>query len=152
MNSSSPSQDKDTKRSCTDCQTTTTPLWRGGPAGPRVINFSFLNSSIFCYMYTFNLTVFSWKFLNFQSLCNACGIRYRKKRRDLLGLNKGEAKRKKKKSIESSSSELGVSLNELGLMAIQTGITVFEESMLKEEEQAAIMLMALSSESFGVFA
>lgn len=37
-------------------------------------------------------------------------------------------------------------------MAIQTGITVFEESMLKEEEQAAIMLMALSSESFGVFA
>ncbi|KAH7517008.1 hypothetical protein FEM48_Zijuj09G0016400 [Ziziphus jujuba var. spinosa] len=75
MNSSSPSQDKDTQRSCTDCRTTTTPLWRSGPAGPR-----------------------------------------------------------------------------LGLMAIQRGITAFEESMLKEEEQAAIMLMALSSESFHIFA
>ncbi|XP_015891936.1 GATA transcription factor 15 [Ziziphus jujuba] len=124
MNSSSPSQDKDTQRSCTDCRTTTTPLWRSGPAGPR-------------------------------SLCNACGIRYRKKRRDLLGLNKGEEKRRrknKKKTMKSSGSKLGVSLNQLGLMAIQRGITAFEESMLKEEEQAAIMLMALSSESFHIFA
>lgn len=34
---------------CADCKTTKTPLWRGGPSGPK-------------------------------SLCNACGIRYRKRR------------------------------------------------------------------------
>ncbi|KAI3693800.1 hypothetical protein L1987_76752 [Smallanthus sonchifolius] len=38
------------KKCCTDCRTTRTPLWRGGPAGPK-------------------------------SLCNACGIKYNKKRR-----------------------------------------------------------------------
>nr|KYP71287.1 GATA transcription factor 16 [Cajanus cajan] len=37
------------KKCCADCKTTKTPLWRGGPAGPK-------------------------------TLCNACGIRYRKKR------------------------------------------------------------------------
>ncbi|KAK6159832.1 hypothetical protein DH2020_003213 [Rehmannia glutinosa] len=39
----------ETKRCCSDCKTTKTPLWRSGPTGPK-------------------------------SLCNACGIRYRKKR------------------------------------------------------------------------
>ncbi|XP_027165056.1 GATA transcription factor 16 [Coffea eugenioides] len=58
-------------KTCTDCGTTKTPLWRGGPAGPK-------------------------------SLCNACGIRSRKKRRALLGLNKEE--KKPKKSTSSSSS------------------------------------------------
>ncbi|KHN03949.1 GATA transcription factor 16 [Glycine soja] len=37
------------KKCCADCKTTKTPLWRGGPAGPK-------------------------------TLCNACGIRYRKRR------------------------------------------------------------------------
>lgn len=37
MNSSSRSpQAKEPQKSCTDCRTTRTPLWRGGPAGPRV--------------------------------------------------------------------------------------------------------------------
>ncbi|KAI9098982.1 hypothetical protein K1719_024749 [Acacia pycnantha] len=43
---------------CTDCKTTKTPLWRGGPAGPK-------------------------------TLCNACGIRYRKRRTSPGRLNKG---------------------------------------------------------------
>ncbi|XP_019177663.1 PREDICTED: GATA transcription factor 16-like [Ipomoea nil] len=51
-------------KTCADCGTTKTPLWRGGPAGPK-------------------------------SLCNACGIRSRKKRRALLGLNKDDKKPKK---------------------------------------------------------
>nr|GMD63752.1 GATA transcription factor 16-like [Ipomoea batatas] len=51
-------------KTCADCGTTKTPLWRGGPAGPK-------------------------------SLCNACGIRSRKKRRALLGLNKDDKKSKK---------------------------------------------------------
>jgi hypothetical protein len=37
-------------KACTDCHTTKTPLWRGGPSGPK-------------------------------SLCNACGIRYKKEER-----------------------------------------------------------------------
>lgn len=32
------------KKSCTDCKTTKTPLWRGGPAGPKVG----CSSSAFC--------------------------------------------------------------------------------------------------------
>ncbi|GMI98862.1 hypothetical protein HRI_003555500 [Hibiscus trionum] len=44
---------------------TKTPLWRGGPAGPK-------------------------------SLCNACEIRSRKKKRTIIGLKKGEEKKSKK--------------------------------------------------------
>lgn len=29
-----------TIRVCADCNTTTTPLWRSGPRGPKVLNFS----------------------------------------------------------------------------------------------------------------
>ncbi|KAL9450352.1 hypothetical protein AB3S75_012146 [Citrus x aurantiifolia] len=50
---------------CTDCKTTKTPLWRGGPAGPK-------------------------------SLCNACGIRFRKKKRVFEGLKKRSDKKKDK--------------------------------------------------------
>ncbi|CAI9119024.1 OLC1v1020674C1 [Oldenlandia corymbosa var. corymbosa] len=60
-------------KTCVDCGTSKTPLWRGGPAGPK-------------------------------SLCNACGIRSRKKRRALLGLNKEEKKTKKSSPISSSST------------------------------------------------
>lgn len=41
MNTDSNQTNKDEqqmKRSCVDCHTTRTPLWRGGPAGPRVNN------------------------------------------------------------------------------------------------------------------
>nr|XP_016477352.1 PREDICTED: GATA transcription factor 17-like [Nicotiana tabacum] len=55
-------------KTCSDCHTTRTPLWRSGPAGPK-------------------------------SLCNACGIKYNKKRRQLLGLDKGRSVSKKKRKI-----------------------------------------------------
>ncbi|XP_022748203.1 GATA transcription factor 15-like [Durio zibethinus] len=61
------------KKSCTDCKTTKTPLWRGGPAGPK-------------------------------SLCNACGIRYRKKTKAMLGLKRGSEKKKKERSQSSHST------------------------------------------------
>ncbi|XP_075095037.1 GATA transcription factor 15 [Nicotiana tabacum] len=79
-------------KTCSDCHTTRTPLWRSGPAGPK-------------------------------SLCNACGIKYNKKRRQLLGLDKGRSVSKKKRKISK-------------LMALG--------GKLREEEQAAILLMALS--------
>ncbi|KAF4393658.1 hypothetical protein G4B88_007644 [Cannabis sativa] len=52
-NPSGVSSEESHKKTCADCGTTKTPLWRGGPAGPK-------------------------------SLCNACGIRSRKKRRAIL--------------------------------------------------------------------
>ncbi|KAL0389685.1 UNVERIFIED_CONTAM: Importin subunit alpha [Sesamum calycinum] len=58
-------------KSCSDCHTTRTPLWRGGPAGPK-------------------------------SLCNACGIKYNKKRRQLLGLDTGRSNRKKEENKRES--------------------------------------------------
>jgi len=80
-------------KSCADCRTTKTPLWRGGPNGPK-------------------------------SLCNACGIRYRKKRREAKGVDGG----------------VGMKMKVLGLKKKWK-----QRMMLGEEEQAAVLLMALSS-------
>lgn len=134
------------QKTCADCGTTKTPLWRGGPAGPK-------------------------------SLCNACGIRSRKKRRALLGLNKEDKKSKKSsnKSIvnhhqnqssnsSSSTSSSGESTmsnavmknecipfkkrllhfgREVGLQRPRSSSTTHRRK-LGDEEQAAFLLMALS--------
>ncbi|KAK4794154.1 hypothetical protein SAY86_012148 [Trapa natans] len=62
------------KKTCADCGTSKTPLWRGGPAGPK-------------------------------SLCNACGIRSRKKKRVIVALSKGaeDMKKQKKSTINGLS-------------------------------------------------
>ncbi|KAA8543051.1 hypothetical protein F0562_021454 [Nyssa sinensis] len=125
INSSQISKATEVKKSCSDCNTTSTPLWRGGPAGPK-------------------------------SLCNACGIKYNKKRRALLGLDRGrkdKAKNKKNSgnrngnSNSNSNSKLGQSVK-LRLIALgrETGLQRSEKrrGKLGEEEQAAILLMALS--------
>lgn len=36
----SPSSNNEQKKTCADCGTTKTPLWRGGPAGPKVSTLS----------------------------------------------------------------------------------------------------------------
>ncbi|KAG2315790.1 hypothetical protein Bca52824_018912 [Brassica carinata] len=61
----------ETKRTCVDCGTLRTPLWRGGPAGPK-------------------------------SLCNACGIKSRKKRQAALGIKPEEKKRHRKSNSTDS--------------------------------------------------
>ncbi|KAL0457819.1 UNVERIFIED_CONTAM: GATA transcription factor 15 [Sesamum latifolium] len=108
-NSSSP-------KSCSDCHTTRTPLWRGGPAGPK-------------------------------SLCNACGIKYNKKRRQLLGLDTGRSSKKKKRSSVNRSNEVREILK-MRFMALGNDMLLQRSgklmSKLREEEQAAILLMALS--------
>lgn len=122
---SSPSTSKQIK-SCSDCHTTRTPLWRGGPAGPK-------------------------------SLCNACGIKYNKKRREQLGLDRGRNdKGKKKKKSGSSGGGGNVKSNSNGvaesvrskLMALGGEMMLRRSGKLlgklREEEQAAILLMALS--------
>ncbi|GMH20459.1 hypothetical protein Nepgr_022300 [Nepenthes gracilis] len=108
-------------KSCSDCHTTTTPLWRGGPAGPK-------------------------------TLCNACGIKYHKKRRALLGLDKGRSEKRKKKCRRNSSGrEIEFPLK-IKMLASSGGDLLLKKSnasanlrgKLGEEEQAAILLMALS--------
>ncbi|ESQ55841.1 hypothetical protein EUTSA_v10026300mg [Eutrema salsugineum] len=66
-NCSSSGSGGDTKKTCVDCGTNRTPLWRGGPAGPK-------------------------------SLCNACGIKSRKKRQAALGIRQEDNKIKSKTS------------------------------------------------------
>ncbi|KAL8167795.1 hypothetical protein V2J09_009294 [Rumex salicifolius] len=118
-------------KSCTGCYTTTTPLWRGGPAGPK-------------------------------TLCNACGIKYHKKRRALLVLESGKTEKPKTKkkmsrcSSNSSSSSGGSGSDgedkpsfrvplkiKIGLNKFKGGAE-FVGRKLEEEEQAAMLLMALS--------
>ncbi|KAI3968779.1 hypothetical protein MKX01_028929 [Papaver californicum] len=154
------SEDLITEKRCSDCQATKTPLWRGGPAGPK-------------------------------SLCNACGIRQRKKRSALLGLNSnngsskklaGKIERKERSSCSSSGSsssstssdgidnnknknksknksknKIGVSLKlrflSLGgreVLLQQRSKSMEKQRKLGEEEQAAVLLMALSCGSLYV--
>ncbi|MBA0860388.1 hypothetical protein Goshw_017198 [Gossypium schwendimanii] len=113
MNILQQSEFKETSKRCVDCSTTRTPLWRGGPAGPR-------------------------------SLCNACGIRYRKKNRALLGLNRESRSEKSKRGIEVRRS--GIKLKSFGReVGVQRMVGNRElKSKLREEEEAAFLLMALS--------
>ncbi|KAI3460774.1 hypothetical protein Pfo_017437 [Paulownia fortunei] len=104
-------------KSCSDCHTTRTPLWRGGPSGPK-------------------------------SLCNACGIKYNKKRRQLLGLDTGRTSKKKKRSSVVSRSNEVREILKMRFMALGSDMLLQRSrklmSKLREEEQAALLLMALS--------
>ncbi|XWS46589.1 hypothetical protein CRYUN_Cryun14cG0081300 [Craigia yunnanensis] len=104
---------KEINKRCLDCNTTRTPLWRGGPAGPR-------------------------------SLCNACGIRYRKKKRALLGLNRVSR-------TEKSKSKTGIDVSQSGIKTLGRDMGRYrimgkQEWKIKrrEEEEAAFLLMVLS--------
>ncbi|KAL8527276.1 hypothetical protein ACS0TY_005229 [Phlomoides rotata] len=103
---------------CSLCHTSRTPLWRGGPSGPK-------------------------------SLCNACGIKYNKKKRQLLGLETGKPNKKKRTSV-NRSSELREILK-MRFMTLGSEMVLQRSgklmSKLREEEQAAVLLMALSSGS-----
>ncbi|KAG6701309.1 hypothetical protein I3842_08G158700 [Carya illinoinensis] len=132
------------KKCCLDCKTTKTPLWRGGPAGPK-------------------------------SLCNACGIRYRKRRIAMVGLSVGSCGKRDRTlghgtcaataktatsaiTVGNGGRDLSMSLK-TKLMALgkdlllQRSPSVMKKQRwqrrrkLKEEEQAAVSLMALSSGS-----
>ncbi|KAJ6683818.1 hypothetical protein OIU85_007506 [Salix viminalis] len=83
------------KKACTDCKTTKTPLWRGGPAGPK-------------------------------SMCNACGIRYRKKR-TMMRLEKGPEKKREKTTSSNTTSGSGLISESLRMSLMVLG----EEMMLQ---------------------
>ncbi|XP_006345974.1 GATA transcription factor 17-like isoform X4 [Solanum tuberosum] len=147
----SPETSQSNVKTCADCGTTKTPLWRGGPAGPK-------------------------------SLCNACGIKSRKKRRAFLGLNNEEKKSKKSVALghknheaqhhlnqscsSSSNSEDSKSSNfvkNIVSSSLKKKLLPFgkeevimqrprsrstQKRKLGEVEQAAFLLMALSCGSF----
>ncbi|PSR91311.1 GATA transcription factor [Actinidia chinensis var. chinensis] len=122
-------------RICSDCKTTKTPLWRSGPQGPK-------------------------------SLCNACGIRQRKARRAMIAaaaaangtvLATNSPKRTKvkikenkwrssyKKPFKIYSPPRGgekISFEDFAL-SLSKNLT-FRPTFPKDEEEAAILLMALS--------
>ncbi|MCL7034884.1 hypothetical protein MKW94_020246 [Papaver nudicaule] len=121
-----------TKKTCVDCQTSKTPLWRGGPAGPK-------------------------------SLCNACGIRLRKKRSEVLRKEIREKHEmiKKKDKKRDHHQKIQIQMNnkknnkisaclKLRLLAFGREVMLQRSAMgssrqqLGEEEQAAVLLMALS--------
>ena len=91
-----------------------------------------------------------------QSLCNACGIRSRKKKRDILGLNKGATNDKRAKKGSNNNGPSNTNNKQLGdglkqrLLALgrevlmQRSKVEKQRSKLGEEEQAAVLLMALS--------
>lgn len=128
-------------KTCADCGTTKTPLWRGGPAGPK-------------------------------SLCNACGIRSRKRKRALLGLSNKEEKKPKKNNnsnmssittSDGSSSNNGEDVNNKMVDSTKPKpLCVESETVLQrprstmskkrrmfgeEERRAAMLLMSLSCDS-----
>ncbi|KAJ0797204.1 putative transcription factor C2C2-GATA family [Helianthus annuus] len=117
----SPLASSNQTKCCTDCQTTTTPLWRGGPAGPK-------------------------------SLCNACGIKYNKKRRSQMsGYDK--SRRKTSKNAKRNGDLLKVRVMVIDQkqqqQQQQRKRSSYERgkpwwNKLREEEQAAILLMAIS--------
>ncbi|KAG2273468.1 hypothetical protein Bca4012_040303 [Brassica carinata] len=105
------------KKSCAICGTSKTPLWRSGPTGPK-------------------------------SLCNACGIRNKKKKSPVIR-SRSEVRKKKNRT---RNPELGDSLKkrlvELGREVMMQRSAAGENNQrrmkLGEEEQAAVLLMALS--------
>lgn len=124
----------DRHKSCVDCMTTKTPLWRSGPSGPK-------------------------------SLCNACGIRYRKKRaerptrdseKDEIGTETSYKKRKVSQELRSRVMALGKEV--VVLQQQQQPRTPVKRrrrssnnkcnnhywKKMGEVEQAAALLMALS--------
>nr|AFK46214.1 unknown [Lotus japonicus] len=109
------------KKTCADCGTSKTPLWRGGPAGPK-------------------------------SLCNACGIRSRKKKRVILGISKGNSNNNNSNNEDGikkgKRSKLGGDRASLKQKLLALGREVLMQrshwKKLGEEEQAAVLLMSLS--------
>lgn len=90
-----------------------------------------------------------------QSLCNACGIRSRKRRRALLGMNKDDKKPKIKAANDTNTpnnDDKMVDCLKRKLVALGSEV-VFQRPRstiskqrrkISEEEQAAMLLMALS--------
>ncbi|XP_047980949.1 GATA transcription factor 16 isoform X2 [Salvia hispanica] len=98
---------------CSDCRTTTTPLWRSGPSGPK-------------------------------SLCNACGIRHRKKRVVAVAVAKNDVRKGKigkTRNLMPLGKEVEVAEGRRSTAAAKR---LRRPKEWGEVERAALLLMALS--------
>ncbi|KAG0458232.1 hypothetical protein HPP92_023389 [Vanilla planifolia] len=80
----------DSAKACSVCRSSKTPLWRNGPDGPKVFLLSpesslapllYLLVVILLCLHCGFREMFSSVLCVLQSLCNACGIKYRKRKR-----------------------------------------------------------------------
>ncbi|EMS47219.1 GATA transcription factor 23 [Triticum urartu] len=117
---------------CVECRTTTTPMWRSGPTGPR-------------------------------TLCNACGIRYRKKRRQELGLdnkpqnqqlNQQQHQQQQQQQQQQQREDHGEATSAVKDSSSSSNNKSSNLQVVKKKrtvsmgvEEAAFLLMALSSSS-----
>lgn len=114
------------------------PFGEVGQLVPRYFYF-FFNFNRFFYLWSLiPVWIFMWFFFSFlQSLCNACGIKSRKKRRAILD--------KKSKNPKNLGNNLKQRLISLGRKVLMQKSTIANQiRKLGEEEQAALLLMALS--------
>lgn len=129
------------KKCCSDCKTTKTPLWRSGPSGPKVGSTSILffkKKDLICFL---KLILNFFGFVCFQSLCNACGIRYRKKRPSATATAAATAKNDMKKGkIGKKRIRDAWRLNIVPLELMEGQ----KRRQWGEVERAALLLMALS--------
>lgn len=82
-----------------------------------------------------------------QSLCNACGIRYSKKRREVWGVKEGGGGGGREEKGRRGG-RVGFEIRMLGFGAkvmLKKRSMVYKKRKMGEEEQAAVLLMALSS-------
>uniref|UniRef100_A0A452Y1L5 GATA-type domain-containing protein n=1 Tax=Aegilops tauschii subsp. strangulata TaxID=200361 RepID=A0A452Y1L5_AEGTS len=99
---------------CVECRTTTTPMWRSGPTGPR-------------------------------TLCNACGIRYRKKRRQELGLDNKPQNQQLNQQQQHQQQQQQQQQQREDHGELQ--VVKKKRTVSMGVEEAAFLLMALSSSS-----
>ncbi|KAG0480514.1 hypothetical protein HPP92_011372, partial [Vanilla planifolia] len=102
----------------------------------------------------FRTEVFSSRLL---SLCNACGIRYRKKRRAVMGLKDrkvaGGTKERRSDSKSDGSNKKTSSSLKMKMLSFGREVIWNQGSFMRnhkqkrmgEEEEAAVLLMAISS-------
>uniref|UniRef100_A0A7N0VAM3 GATA-type domain-containing protein n=1 Tax=Kalanchoe fedtschenkoi TaxID=63787 RepID=A0A7N0VAM3_KALFE len=142
----------ETKKRCAMCGTARTPLWRSGPAGPKDLTTD--NASWFQFL---------------QSLCNACGIKQRK-RKALMCKNPDKKKQRQPTTTNPAASPPSTSTeppskSKPGLekscatnsrQSVKVGLAAFGKDLAllqrqrslrrqrSEEEEAAMLLMSLS--------
>lgn len=82
-----------------------------------------------------------------QSLCNACGIRYRKQRSALLGLGEKNKKKNTDKIVSVKLRLMGLGRDMMLQTSLERSRPQKKMKLGEEEEEAAMLLMALSSGS-----
>ncbi|KAG0459939.1 hypothetical protein HPP92_023067 [Vanilla planifolia] len=133
----------DSAKACSVCRSSKTPLWRNGPDGPKVFLLSpesslapllYLLVVILLCLHCGFREMFSSVLCVLQSLCNACGIKYRKR------------KRREEKKVKGSR-RVGVRKCGDSAAARAAMLTVEEMKRMQREKQEKMLLLLLRERS-----